>query len=63
MQVVCSFVLPLQPSEKNIEMTTNNPSTPIDEMLLRVSDFRLRVVRTVPNTPIPGSRAAMPGRE
>ena len=40
----------------NSEMKSSNPSTLIDRMLLRVSGFRLRVVRTVPNSPRPGSR-------
>ena len=59
---VCPFVLLLHPIE-NSEMRSNNPSTLIDKMLLRVSHFRLRVVRTVPNIPMPGSRATMPGME
>jgi hypothetical protein len=34
----------------------------IDIMLLRVPGFRLRVVRSVPNSPRPGSRVATPDK-
>ena len=48
---------------ENIEMTISKPSALVHRMLLLASGFCLRVVRTVPNSPKPGSsRDAMPDR-
>src|SRR5580692_10476732 len=48
---------------ENIEMTSSRPRALVHRMLLLESGFRLRVVRTVPNTPRPGSsRDAMPDK-
>ena len=46
----------------NIETRSSTPSTLVHRMLLRVSGFRLRVARTVPNSPRPGNKAAMPDK-
>lgn len=53
-------MLPPQP-RANSETKSNKPNTLIHPMLLRVNHFFLRAVRTVPNRPRPGSRAAMLG--
>ena len=48
---------------ENMEMTSSKPSALVHRTLLLASGFRLRVVRTVPNTPRPGSsRDAMPDK-
>jgi len=44
----------------NIETKSSKPSTLVHIMPLRVSGFRLRVARAVPNSPRPGSRVIMP---
>lgn len=49
------FELLPHPTE-NIETRSSSPNVVVHTMLLRVSRFRLRVVRTVPNRPSPGSR-------
>jgi len=46
----------------NMETRSSTPSTLVHRMLLRVSGLRLRVARTVPNSPRPGSRVAMPDK-
>src|SRR5208282_1517842 len=43
----------------NSEMRSSSPSTLVNRTLLRVSGFRLRIAKTVPNSPRPG-RTAMP---
>ena len=58
--VVLVDLLPPQP-RANSEMKSSKPNTLIQPMLLRVNHFFLRAVRTVPNSPKPGSRAAMLG--
>jgi len=44
----------------NIETKSIKPTTLVHIMPLRVSGFRLRVVRAVPNIPRPGSKATTP---
>ena len=44
----------------NSEMKSSKPKRLIHRTLLRVSGFRLRVVRRVPNSPRPESSMAMP---
>ena len=44
---------------ENSETTTSKPSRPVQRLLL-VRNFLLREVRTVPNSPRPGSTASMP---
>ncbi len=53
-------LLPPQPRAKS-EMKSSKPKMLIHPMLLQVNRFFLRAVRTVPNSPKPGSRAAMLG--
>ena len=59
---VVEALLPLLHPTANSETTSSKPSKLIHRMFLRVIGFLLRVVKTVPNKPRPGSRAAaMPG--
>ncbi len=41
---------------ENMEITSSKPSSLIARLPLRLSGFRLQVVKTVPNSPRPGSR-------
>src|ERR1700677_2876866 len=42
---------------ENIETSSSSPNVVVHTILVRVRGFRLRVVKTVPNRPSPGSRA------
>lgn len=45
---------PTAPSE-NMDITSSKPNSLIARLPLRLSGFRLRVVKKVPNSPRPGS--------
>ena len=55
---VWAFEEPPHPTanSENIETTSNKPKPPLARRALRVSGFRLRDVKTVPNSPRAGSR-------
>src|SRR5579872_7004554 len=53
------LLLPLHP-RANSEIASVKPSKPSPRTRLRVSDFRLRLVSSVPNRPSPCMRTNMP---
>ena len=57
-----ALLLLLPQPTANRETTSSNPSRPIHRMLLEVSGFLLRAVKTVPNSPRGNKRAPMLGR-
>ena len=55
------FELLLPHPRANSETSSRQPRTLIPKILLRGRGFFLRVVRSVPNSPRPGIRIAIPG--
>jgi hypothetical protein len=51
---------PLPHPRANTDIISNKPSMLVHRMLFRVSGFRLRVVKSVPNNPKLGNSVAMP---